>query len=98
MMIYPNYRKKNLQTGPIYQWKTIVIANPTSPPSDWTNITLNIPDYACSVQTTAKYFVNYSILTEETIYYAVSYWDYTFHTSIVWWSKPWILSIGWALC
>lgn len=64
---------------------------PNQQPNEWTNLTFNIPFTATSMQ-----FIAYRYSPAEISYYSVNEYADEVHVSVVWWYKPWNLTVGWA--
>lgn len=63
---------------------------PNQKPSEWTNMTFDLPGYDLSVQFTA----NKSSYAEEIPYYVVDEYRGCIFVSFVWWGSSWELLVG----
>jgi len=65
---------------------------PNQQPSEWTNVTLNIPEMIYMLQLTAN---TSSSITEEIPYIGIDYLGEVIDVSVTWWGQPWKLYVGW---
>jgi hypothetical protein len=92
------------RSGTSMQWSAYIMADhhstrgPVQLPSQWTNITIDVPDGAATAQLTA-YPPSNNMNDNLVGYWAkIAYFNVScnqLNVSVVYWDRPWTLYVGW---